>query len=70
MKKTFLSLLSVIFLALSIYALFTLASGIWLVARYENFDINASGFLSGELLFTALCLGFYFLIRKAAKKAP
>ncbi|HBV38866.1 MAG TPA: hypothetical protein DEF05_04025 [Erwinia sp.] len=69
MKKLFLSLLGVVFLALSLYALFDIVSAVWLIARYETFDAQATAFISGKLLFTSLCLGLFFLIRKAAKKS-
>jgi len=68
MIKAFLALLSVVLLAICVYALFDIISGVWLVARYEHFDERNLSLIGGKLLFTTLCIGLFFLTIKAARK--
>ena len=68
MKKILLPLFNIFLLVIVAYGLRDLFSGNWLVARYENFDLRTISLFTGKALFIALCIGLYFLLKKAAKK--
>ena len=68
MKKT-ISLLLIIFLSLlSLYAVTDIIGSIYLVTRYEHFDLRASGFIAGKIAFTALCLVIIYFLTKITRK--
>ncbi|WP_380184657.1 hypothetical protein [Kalamiella sp. sgz302252] len=68
MSTILLSLFNIVLLIVVAYGLRELFSGIWLVARYEHFDLRTISLFTAKALFIALCIGLYFLIKRAAKR--
>lgn len=68
MKKITSTILIIILSLLSLYAVTDVIGSIYLVTRYEHFDLTSSGLIAGKILFTALCLTMNLLLIKIARK--
>ncbi len=68
MKKVILLCLIILLSLLSLYAVTDIIGSIYLVTRYEHFDLRASGLIAGKVLFTALCSATIFVLVKVMQK--
>lgn len=68
MKKVISLFLILLLSLLSIYAITDIIGSIYLVSRYENVDLSSSGIIAGKILFTAICIGFIFVLAKIARR--
>lgn len=69
MKKFALNFLLIIALLISVFALYDTFMSVLSVIITNNINVDSSAYLFGKLVFTALCCGLSFLLRKYIRRS-
>ena len=68
MKKTPTLIIAFILLFAGVYTILDIVSSLWLVLKYESFNVYTTGAMLGKILFLLVVGGLFFLVLRAYKK--
>lgn len=69
MKKFSLNILLITALIISTFSLFDIVTSATSVIISDSINVDSSAYLFGKLVFTALCCGLSWLLRKYIRKS-
>lgn len=70
MKKILTLIIAFILLLAGVYTIVDIVSSLWLVLKYESFNVYTTGAMLGKVLFLLVVGGLFFLVRWMYKKKP
>lgn len=68
MKKIPTLTIAFILLFAGVYTIVDIVSSLWLVLKYESFNVYTTGAMLGKVLFLLVVGGLFFLVRWMYKK--
>lgn len=63
MKKFLAAIAMIILLLAGVYTLVDIVSSLWLVLKYESFNVYTTGAIIGKVVFLLVVSGLFLLVR-------